>query len=602
MKADRLTLERVFEHTERLEAPLFQRPYVWKRDKNWAPLWEAAEIVADKRLAGEVPRPHFLGTIVLDQLKTPTGKVHARQIIDGQQRLTTLQLLLAAAHDLCRSHDDSEYAQAFERLTRNYVPRGEDPDEFLKVWPTNADREDFRAVMTAGSPEAVRRLPHSNPEDKWLVPDAYLYFAANIEHWLTRDGGADVGRRLESIHRALKEDLHLVVIDLEAQDDAQVIFETLNALGTPLLPADLVKNYLFHLAQAQGDDTQALYEQYWRTFDTDKAYWRQEIRQGRLKRPRLDFFLNHYLTLMTGEDIAAAHLFAAYRDHVTKTDGSRAAVHMESFRSYADVYQRFDDFQPGTREELFFYRLAQMDTTTVLPLLLEVFKRYGAEGHHANLHQILLDIESFLVRRAVCELTTKNYNKLFVEMAKSLRAADDFSPGAVRRFLVERTADVGRWPADEEFQAGWLTVSFSKRLKTCKQRMILEALESSLRSEKTEEVRIERKLTVEHLLPKEWRDHWPLVASEDSDEAREKAASLRGEMLHKVGNLTLLTAKLNPSVSNGPWEKKHQEILKHSALNLNRSLPECWNELLIHKRSEDLFKEAVKVWPHPGKG
>jgi hypothetical protein len=84
------------------------------------------------------------------------------------------------------------------------------------------------------------------------------------------------------------------------------------------------------------------------------------------------------------------------------------------------------------------------------------------------------------------------------------------------------------------------------------------------------------------------------------EDAKEKAARFRGEMLHKVGNLTLLTKKLNPSISNGPWEKKRQEILKYSALNLNRDLPETWNEVEINNRGEALFKVAARVWPHPG--
>lgn len=101
MRVDKLNLERIFERTERLEAPLFQRPYVWKRERNWEPLWGVIRKVADIRSGGQQPRPCFLGAIVLDQLKTSTGKLHARQIIDGQQRLTTLQLAIAAACDLC---------------------------------------------------------------------------------------------------------------------------------------------------------------------------------------------------------------------------------------------------------------------------------------------------------------------------------------------------------------------------------------------------------------------------------------------------------------------------------------------------------------------
>ena len=504
MKADKLTLQSIFEKTERLEAPLFQRPYVWQREANWLPLWQAISSVAEKRLANAEVRPHFLGTIVLDQLKTPTGKMHARQIIDGQQRLSTLQLLFAAARDLSSGHTEERYSEAFRRLTENEGPLCDEPDDVFKVWPTNADRVDFRKVVKAGSAESVRKLPHADPEDQWLIPDAYLYFSDNVRQWLRADEDDGFSERLRALYLALTQDLHVVVIDLEQDDDPQLIFETLNALGTPLLPADLVKNYLFHLAEAQDLDTRRLYQQHWHVFDVERAYWRKEVRQGRLKRPRLDFFLNHYLTLMMGEDISVAHLFAAYKDFVQRTDRQNAESHMERFRSYADVYRTFDAYPQDSREGVFFYRLDQMDTTTVFPLLLEVFNRYGGdEGDPDELHQILDDLESFLVRRAVCELTTKNYNRLFVDMCKTFQASDDFSANAVRTFLLEQTADTSRWPADEKFRTSWLTVNFYRRLTRRKGRMILETLDAALHTGKTEKVQIERKLQIEHLMPRE---------------------------------------------------------------------------------------------------
>src|ERR1700682_3305328 len=133
MKVDKLNLERVFERTERLEAPLFQRPYVWKQMPNWKPLWDSIQMVAERRLEGRPVHPHFWVPIVLDQLNTGIGKIHARQIIDGQQRLTTLQLALAAARDLCVRLSESRYAKAFEKMTVNEVPLSDDPDDLFKV-------------------------------------------------------------------------------------------------------------------------------------------------------------------------------------------------------------------------------------------------------------------------------------------------------------------------------------------------------------------------------------------------------------------------------------------------------------------------------------
>jgi len=604
MKVDKLKLGGIFDPTDRLEAPLFQRPYVWRREQNWIPLWEPMQALAENRLAGRPARTHFLGTIVLDQLKTPTGKVHARQIIDGQQRLTTLQVAIAAARDLCIDKHE-RYEKAFRKLTDNYVPLSDEPDDVFKVWPTNADRVIFREVLNAGSVEAVRKLPHTDPKDPWLIPNAYLFFADAFWKWLKPDGdgNGDLQNRLDALYDAIKDDLQMVVIDLEENDDAQVIFETLNALGTPLLPADLVKNFLFHLAEFQRLDTPKLYQRYWAGFDTEQSYWRAERRQGRLKRARLDVFLNHYLAMMTGEDVSASQLFSTFREFVWKNNGQCAETHMELFRSYADVYQSFDEFPRDSRPGLFFYRLEQMDTATPLPLLLEVCKRWADQEHRSELEMILSDLESFLVRRTVCELTTKNYNRFFVEMVKTLRDQDDLSGAAIRRFLLAETAETSRWPNDEAFKAGWMTLNFYTRLKRSKARMILEAIEAALHTGKTEKIQIDRQLTIEHLMPVEWKEHWPLLMPCPTPEAEEKATKDRNEILHKVGNLTLLTQKLNTSTSNGPWDAKRKAILQHSALNLNRAFQDMptWNELTIFKRSEELFDTAREVWSYPGK-
>jgi Protein of unknown function (DUF1524) len=158
-------------------------------------------------------------------------------------------------------------------------------------------------------------------------------------------------------------------------------------------------------------------------------------------------------------------------------------------------------------------------------------------------------------------LTTKNYNRLFVDLIKSARTQDDFSAKAIRAFLLAQTVEVSRWPDDEEFKTSWLTINFYRRLKKAKARMILEAIEASLHTGKTEKVQIEKALTIEHLLPKEWEKHWPLPDTVTTPDEIKEASKLRNDMLHKVGNLSLLTKRLNPSVSNGPWKKSVMRFL-----------------------------------------
>jgi hypothetical protein len=594
MKVDKLALDRIFDRTERLEAPLFQRPYVWQRTRNWEPLWNTIRSVAEARFDGAGTRKSFLGALVLDQIDTPMSRIHARQIIDGQQRLTTFQLILAAARDLCMVLGEERYAQAFRKLTLNDVPLSENPDDRFKVWPTNADRRIFRQTLTAGNKKDVIAIA----DDHSRIPLGYLFFYHLLEEWLGAPVEETFLRRVEALYQSLREDLQLVVIDLESDDDPQEIFETLNALGTPLLPADLIKNFLFRMAQTQGLNPEKLDAQYWKDFDREISFWREEVRQGRLRRPRYDLFVQHYLTLKTKEEVGATELFKVFKDYVGANSEQSAADLMASFRTYGRVYRDFEVYPDNSREGIFFYRLEQLDTSTVFPLLLEVLHRFGDPDHRAEVDQILTDIESFLVRRAVCELTTKNYNRLFVEMLKATE--QDLSAVSIRKCLLASTADASRWPDDKEFEKAWVTVDFYRKVKRSKLRMILEALDDAHRSSKTEIVRVDKTLTVEHVMPVQWEKNWPMAAVRGNF-PRDLATERRNEAVNKIGNLTLLTRSLNPAVSNASWTRKRQEILKHSAINMNRYFldVEVWDEAAIEARTVDLFRHATKTWPHP---
>ncbi|HEX6904561.1 MAG TPA: DUF262 domain-containing protein [Thermoanaerobaculia bacterium] len=598
MKADSLSVRQLFVQDRRYLVPLFQRPYVWEETGQWQPLWEDIIKVAERRRDGNAAKPHFLGAVVLDQIRTVSSSFDARQIIDGQQRLTTLQILLVALRDLACQLGDSDLERAFERLTRNEDPLNKDPDAVFKVWPTNVDRQHFRAVMTAGSHEAVEGIcgsPSEGTQSGLRIPQAYLFFHRAAKVWIEDGGGKKPVEHLTVLLKTLLESLLVVVIDLDESDNAQVIFESLNARGTPLLPADLVKNFLFHTAELGGKNIESLYETYWKPFDLDRKFWRAEVRQGRLRRPRLDTFFQHYLTLKTKDEVLSDHLYTTFKEYA----GPRpdAASHLESLRDYSLVYRSFFEQEPGSRERFFFERLELMETTTVVPLLLEIFKQAEKQTSRAELRKILVDLESFLVRRMVCQLTTKNYNRLFLDLLSFLRQRNSFGSEDIRAFLVQQEGESTRWPTDTEFQEAWLTVAAYRALVRRRVRMLLEALNLALYSDKTEQVQINKTLTVEHLLPRSWETHWPLSEQEDESQARNR----RSTLLHTIGNLTLLTHSLNPAVSNGPWPKKRTQILKHSALNLNRPLEEYdeWDEDAILKRGRALFRVAKKIWPRP---
>ena len=600
MEANSRNLKTVFGQDRRYIVPLFQRPYVWTRAKQWEPLWEDIRYLVERSGAKGDVHPHFLGAIVMEQQPVPLGAIEERLLIDGQQRLTTLQIVLAAARDVSSELQGVEHkhTQTLSKLTRNDDPMIDRAEDRFKVWPTNVDRAGFMAVMTAGSPETVRmrcdvkkdRATHRR------IPDAYLFFYETVREWVGE--GERMGPRFGALLEVLRQCLHVVIIDLAQQDDAQVIFETLNARGTPLRPADLVKSFLLHAAEQQSGDVQVLYDTYWARFDESAWFWRQDVLTGRHRRPQMDLFLQHYLTLQTRVEVPVTHIYDTFRDWASAVPEMPVSRHFEELYAYADIYEQFGEAPQSGREGRFFYRLQQMEMSTAMPFLMALFRQFGGEEHEEDRGAILKDLESFLVRRFIVRLSTRGYNRLFLELLQGLSAAIEESRANVRTFLTEGAAESNRWPSDDEFKAAWMTMPAYRTLRKARVRMLLEAIEAELASPLTEKVQLAEKLTVEHILPRKWHDHWPFPTSEDTKEA----SVVRDGVLHTLGNLTLLNGKLNPQLSNGPWEKKRSALKAYSVLRLNQKLCELdtWDEASIRRRGEELFQIGRRLWPRPG--
>lgn len=590
-------LKAIFDGNNQYAVPLFQRRYVWNESDQWEPLWKDVQRVAERHLQGQV-RPHFMGAIVFEQVSHSIGTVEQRQVIDGQQRLTTLQLLIAAARDAARTlgTEAEEQADAFDLLTRNPMVRDRSADASFKVWPSKHDRESYRSVIRAGTPQTVRdtceallRQPSGHE-----IPDAYLFFYDKVKVWLTSSDTHTPVERLEALQNALFNGLQLVVIDLDQVDDAQVIFETLNTRGADLLAADLVKNYLLQMAANQGLNVEQIYQTYWEFFDTDE-FWRQKVSQGRLYRQRADVFLQQYLALHMTNEVAANNLFASYQDYVSIDGHGGAEGHLSSLRRFGDIYRGFYNGKLCPAEVQFFTRLESLDVTTVFPFLLHVYDQLPKTSDAEARQAVLRDVESFLVRRIICGLTTKNYNKLFHDLVAYVRSSGESLPQSVQSFLRSKTGESERWPDDTEFGQAWRTNPMYRRLTRGRLRMVLEALELGVRTKKHEKQAVPKRLTIEHLLPQAWQAYWPLP------DGKADAKEQREALVHTIGNLTLLTGSLNPDISDSAWIKKRPKIRKYSLLALNHYFDDVleWDEQTIRDRSDKLFEVAQKLWPRP---
>ena len=608
MKADTLDLTQLFANPVRYLVPIFQRPYIWNQDLHWGPLWEDVRGVAESALkrqtrsdgAGEVAKevpPHFLGAIVLDQVLNPTGTVQARYVIDGQQRLTTLQLFLSAAREVAVDHSLDKPATTLTRLLLNPEDLLDESgsEQRFKVWPTLRDQPAFVAVM-----DHHGQLPTDGGHSGHRMAYAERFFHESISAWLAGDDlkhSEDPDERMKALMGVITRMLKVVVIDLEPNDNAQVIFETLNARGTPLLASDLVKNLVFQRASEDGANLQSLYDAHWRPFDTDD--WRHEIRQGRLNRPRVEVFLFHWLTMRTEDEVGASRLFQTFKS-VLDTSEQPVAEVLAEFAGDGKVFDSFDQQPYGTPAQRFFYRLDVLDTTTLLPIALWLFRQPATVLDHDARLRAMRVLESWLVRRMICRLTTKNYNRFFLDLLPPLKEAPSQADELLWNKLREEKAESQYWPGDAQFRDALTSQPHYGSITQRRVRMLLLAFEDHLRAEAKlgEQIPAGTNFHIEHVLPQSWQENWPL-----SDGAPDGAAEDRDIAKHKLGNLTLVTSSLNPSMSNGSWDTKKYALDEHSLLMLNRQIlkgdPPDWNEQSIAERGARLAEAAVMLWPGP---
>ena len=591
MHTETLTPKDLFQKDVRYIIPPFQRPYVWTQDDQWEPLWEDVRSVAENYLeelersggdeieANQRTSPHFLGAVVLKQVPTATRDIDQREVIDGQQRVTTLQLLLDAIQQVCEDSEQQYLRGASMRLSRLVTNDerlvNEESHHVFKLWPTRSDREAFRHAMDNG-------LAVNDFEDS-LIVQAHEFFKLQVEKWI-EEGPVSIEVRIDALETAASTMLKMVVIDLNSQDDPSLIFETLNARGTPLEQSDLIRNYVHSRSQDCKSDL-------WGTLDD--PWWREEVRQGRLLRPRLDMILNYWLAMRTGSEVSPSRVFNEFRGYVGNEDLSSvmSAVRRDltNYRDYETAKGR------SVGEKLFYYRAGVMQAGVIAPILLLLLGTAPATAMRT-----LEALESFLVRRMICRQTTKDYNRLILELASRIQESElDKADEVTSGFLRDQTAYSREWPSDESVAHALESSPLYRLLTRGRLRLVLEGIEARLRaSGKSEQPDVPINLTIEHLMPVGWREEeWPLPDGVDED----VAVYQRNTLIHTIGNLTLVTQKLNSSLSNSPWEHKRDGLQEHSVLLLNNELmsESAWNEETIQSRSRRMADLVCEVWPGP---
>lgn len=560
VKAAETNLAGVLEGKKQYQIPLYQRVYSWgvpQLDQLWN---DIVELAATRRL--ESSATHFMGSLVLAQSPdfsvVGVGKL---LVVDGQQRLTTLTLLLAALRDHLAENEDTERA---EGINAQYLVNVYDKDKPAKVLPTQADRESYLAV--------VRSAPHAGGSDN--VGEAYNHFRAK----LAAADHPDEPHDLEEIENVIVNGLALVVVTAEPSDNAHRIFESLNNTGLQLTQSDLLKNYLF---MRLGDGGSDVYESVW--LPLEKKLTAENL--------ELLFWLD---LVQTDERAKQSDTYVGQQKRLEKLSGP-SEIKQEIVRIaklgdvLATILEPSHEADPDVRRRL--ARIRAWGSTTAYPVVMRILDRRAAGT--ASTQQVLdalTYLESYFVRRIVIGRATSGLNRTLLQGVSAVGDAAEIDV-ALRDYLSRGRKFFG---TDRQVRDAVASVPFYWQGRAAQKKLILLWLEESFGSK---EVIDAKNLTIEHVLPQTLtdavRDTFARSLPGEADVAYE-----HDRLVHTIGNLTL--TGYNSELSNHPFTTK-RTMLAESGLRMNRAIAshETWGAREITRRGSDLAEKIIDLWPGP---
>ncbi len=567
MDAGKRTINDIFNGNRILEIPFFQRAYVWGENQ-WERLLEDMELVTFSQ------KPYFLGSVILKQQQTTSGNGvgDIRTLIDGQQRLTTLNIFFKV---LCLKTDKNS---SFER-------RFKLENEELALWHNHNDIESFERILHLEKLEEI--------DEKDGITRAYNFFKEKVNpeklDWQT-----------------ILNNIMFVGIDLGVEEDEQQIFDTINSLGVRLTTAELLKNYFF--SRNESD----YYNKFWKNIfekdDETKNYWDREITTGRVKRTFIDLFFYSYLQIKiqelelkvrTEDKVEYSKvetLFDSYKNFIKNYGLSKIDI-LTEIKEYALLFKENFDYEIVESELTDEYGIERinaiifgLDTSTLIPYVLFVLKNVVDNNQKQNLFEFL---ESYVMRRMVVHATTKNYNQLFTDRFISNKI---LTKQQLQDYINLRSDKVNYLPTDEELKAG-----FDNAILVNKQSAgIIYFIESKIRNRSRQATQLLgiNKYSLEHLMPKKWENNWELLENKEERD-------FRNRKLLTLGNLAIITQSLNASIRDADWETKkkgkaNKAGLSHYAGGIETLAPyleiDIWNELEIEKRADLLYRKSIEIW------
>jgi alkylated DNA nucleotide flippase Atl1 len=576
MHVTETTIQLLLGGPKQFRVPLFQRTYTWK-ERDHAQLWRDIATQYELSRGGSSPdhgdAGHFIGSFVLAPAPAP-ATLPAYLVVDGQQRLTTLTLALCALRDAAVSRGDES---AYERVTNQYLVNqyATDPLHRWKFMPTEDDRAEYFACIKAD---------HAG-SGNGLIAKAYRFF----EIQMALPGPDDEPLDLDVLESVIVSKLAIVDITAQQGDNVHRIFESLNATGVGLTQADLLRNYVFMLLPTRD---RTVYEEVWRPMQ-------ELLGAGNLEGlARVDL-------RRRGIDVRDDDVYRAQQARLQPIEHDEAAIEAQirdlALRAthYRRILEPEHEPHPGVRRGLEF--IARWRATTTHPFVMFLYERreeglLGAD----EMGDILLNVESFLVRRLLVGVSTKNLNRIFIQMLGPLRDSDEPLIDAVRYQLsTERRF----WASDEELRVAAASRPFYYYGRADQRRMILERIEESYGHKELAELS-KLNLSVEHILPQSLSAAW----INELTAAGGNAEEVHRELVHTLGNLTL--SAYNSELSNLPFERK-QQIYDTSKLSLNADLvsqvdnsngSSLWGKEQILARAARIADTAIGIWPPPVPG
>jgi len=566
MEAGKRTINDIFNGAKILEIPFFQRSYVWGEEQ-----WE--RFLDDMYDICSTNNVYFLGSVILKQiLTTDKGVGDRRIVIDGQQRLTTLNIFFKIISLL--SDKQREFNRTFRLL-----------DDNIALKHNHNDISSFEKIMNLDKLEEVNK--------KDAISLCYNYFLKNID--------------IEKINfNTLIQKILFIGIEIVENEDEQQIFDTINSLGVKLTTAELLKNYFFN------KDNFSMYDSYWKNIyeadDEIKEYWDTEITTGRIKRTLIDIFLFSYLqikiqtkslNLKSEEKINLSkveHLFQSFKYFISNFLNNDKETVLKELKEYAIIFKNninpkiiLDHLNPESSIDRINALIFGLENSTLIPYTLYVLKHNSNEQERKELFEC---IEIFIMRRIICRTNNKSYNNLFTDrlIFREIIKKQDFI-----KHIDTQDDKVNFMPNNDELLDGFNNSVLSNKVAAG----VLYLIESKIRTTLYNSTKLlgMSKYSLEHLMPKKWENNWgKLKEKEEIDKRNRKLLTL--------GNLAIITQNLNSKIRDSNWEVKKNGTNNNGLKNYTRDLETInkyldlttWDESEIEKRALDLYNYTLDIW------